>query len=322
MTDQATDPYLDEEQPDAVGPLRRYQPTPIVPGATVTGAALVAVVAIMTFLASLTIGSVSAVRGLASSWTADISRETTIQIKPADGLDIEAALAAAVDTARRAAGVAAARALDPAETAALLEPWLGAGLDIANLPVPRLVVVTLSPAAGPADIAGLRTALAGRVPAATLDDHRQWSDRLTSTARQVVAVGFAVLALVGAATILSVVFATRAAVAAGQSVVEVLHLVGARDSLIAGEFQRHFLAVGLKGGAIGGGAAVLMFFVLATLPAWLRGGAPADPAATLIGAMTLDLRGYGGIFGVSVLVVLVTAATSRLTVYRTLRRLR
>ncbi|MDF2998933.1 MAG: putative cell division protein [Xanthobacteraceae bacterium] len=293
--------------------------SPIVPGSTVTGHALVAVVAIMTFLAALTVGTVASVRTLASGWTAEISREVTIQIKPADGLDIEAALARATQVTRSTPGVAAARPLAAAETAKLLEPWLGAGIDVTNLPVPRLIVVTLASNAEPAAIQALKASLAAQVPSASLDDHRQWSARLSSTARAVVVMGLGVLALVSAATILSVVFATRAAVAAGRPIVEVLHFVGARDSFIAAEFQQHFLTIGLKGGAIGGGAAMALFFALTALPIWLGGGAGGQPTDTLVGGMTLDLRGYGGIFGVAVLVALVTSATSRITVLRTLR---
>jgi cell division transport system permease protein len=285
----------------------------------VTGHALVAVVAIMTFLAALTVGTVASVRTLASGWTAEISREVTIQIKPADGLDIEAALARATQVTRSTPGVAAARPLAAAETAKLLEPWLGAGIDVTNLPVPRLIVVTLASNAEPAAIQALKASLAAQVPSASLDDHRQWSARLSSTARAVVVMGLGVLALVSAATILSVVFATRAAVAAGRPIVEVLHFVGARDSFIAAEFQQHFLTIGLKGGAIGGGAAMALFFALTALPIWLGGGAGGQPTDTLVGGMTLDLRGYGGIFGVAVLVALVTSATSRITVLRTLR---
>lgn len=296
----------------------RGQPHPIVPGATITGSALVAVVAIMTFLAGLTIGSVAAVRTVAADWTSQIARETTIQIKPGDGLDIPAALAKAVQVAKATPGVADARALGDAETAALLEPWLGSGLDLSSLPVPRLVIVKLGPDAGPQTLLALRAGLAAQVPSAAFDDHRQWSDRLISTARTVVLIGLAVLALVGAATVLSVVFATRAAVDAARGIVEVLHFVGARDSFIAAEFQHHFLWVGLKGGLIGGGAAMALFFLGATLPGWLGLTSRAD---TLIGAVALDLRGYGGILGVSVLVALVTAITSRITVYRTLRRI-
>ncbi|MBB3770897.1 cell division transport system permease protein [Angulomicrobium tetraedrale] len=288
----------------------------IVPSATVTGSALIAVVAIMTFLAGITIGSVAAVRSMAADWSSDIARETTIQIKPGDGLDMSAALAQAVQVAQATSGVASARALDEKETAALLEPWLGSSLDIANLPVPRLVVIRLAPGAGADTLAALRTALAAQVPSASLDDHRRWSERLAATARTVVAIGLAVLALVGAATVLSVVFATRAAVDAARSIVEVLHFVGARDGFIAAEFQRHFLNVGLVGGLIGGGSAMALFFIGSTLPGWLGIGGSGD---TLIGAVSLDARGYGGIVGISVLVALVTAITSRTTVYRTLR---
>lgn len=315
-----TDIHDVSAQPSEAGPVIR--PTsPIVPGATVTGHALIAVVAIMTFLAGLTIGSVSAVRSLAADWTSEIVRETTIQITPADGLDVEAALARAVAVAQQVPGVTSARALGPSETAGLLEPWLGNALDLSSLPVPRLVVVTLASGARADAIAALRKALAESVPSASLDDHRQWSDRLSGTAQAVVAVGLAVLTLVSAATVLCVVFATRAAVAAARSIVEVLHFVGAHDTFIAAEFQHHFLNVGLLGGAIGGGAAMAMFFAFTTVPSWLRGTFDMDGAQTLISGIVLDPRGYGGILGVSVLVALVTAVTSRVTVYRTLRHI-
>ena len=68
--------------------LPRFE-TPIVPQATIAGRALIAVVAIMTFLASLTTGAVMLVRAAASEWQADVGREVTIQIRPNPGGDIE-----------------------------------------------------------------------------------------------------------------------------------------------------------------------------------------------------------------------------------------
>ena len=65
--------------------------------------------------------------------------------------------------------------------------------------------------------------------------------------------------LVIAATMLSVTFATRGAMATNKTVIEVLHFVGAKNGFIAGNFQRHFLILGLEGGAIGGGAAIALF---------------------------------------------------------------
>ena len=67
--------------------------------------------------------------------------------------------------------------------------------------------------------------------------------------------GSSILALVFAATALCVVFATRGAMAGNRIVIEVLHFVGAEDSYIAREFQRHFLLLGLSGGLVGAAAA-------------------------------------------------------------------
>src|SRR5262249_16934115 len=144
------------------------------------------------------------------------------------------------------------------ESARLLEPWLGSGLAVDELPVPRVIVVKLR-SGETADIASMRKMLTDKVPGATLDDHRGWIDRMRAMADFVVLGGILVLGLVIAATVLSVGFATSGAMAANRPVIEVLHFIGARDRYIAGQFQRHFLWLGLKGGAIGGFAAILTF---------------------------------------------------------------
>ena len=131
-----------------------------------------------------------------------------------------------------------------------------------------------------------------------------------------VAIGIGVLVLVLAATVLSVVFATRAAMAGARDVVEVLHYVGAEHGFIAGEFQRHFLMVGLRGGAIGGGAALAMFLAL-LVNFSLRDDTPeADQIHALFGAFTMGPAGYLGAFGVVFMIAILTAGTSRLTVRR------
>ncbi len=114
---------------------------------------------------------------------------------------------------------------------------------------------------------------------------------------------------------LSVMFATRAAMSTNRTIIEVLHVVGARQTFIAGEFQRHFLLLGLKGGAVGGAAAVVLFLVLGFLPDWVKGGAPDN----LFGNLSIGTAGYGAIVGLVVLVAAVTAGTSRLTVRHTLQ---
>ena len=82
-------------------------------------------------------------RDTASAWESQIAREATIQIKPADGLDMEAELLKAQAIAAETPGVLDAKIVDREATARLLEPWLGSGLNIDELPVPKLIVVTI-----------------------------------------------------------------------------------------------------------------------------------------------------------------------------------
>jgi cell division transport system permease protein len=239
-------------------PPPRRKPASIVPQESVAGRALIFVIAIMTFLSCLTLGAVTLVRDTASVWQGQIAREATIQIKPAEGFDIEAALTRAAEIAKGFSGVSDVRIVDREATARLLEPWLGSGIDIDELPVPRLVIITIDEA-NPPDFAAMRSLLQPEVPTATLDDHRTWVDRLVAMASTTVTIGIAVLVLMLSATVLSVVFATRGAMAGNGHIIEVLHFVGAEASFIAQEFRRHFLATGMKGAAAGGIAAVIVF---------------------------------------------------------------
>ena len=111
-----TDAQTFADQGSAAPPRRRFslrkrkRATPIVPAGDVAGRAMVLVIAIMTFLSCLSLGGVTLVRDTASSWQSQISREATIEIKPSEGADMEAALAAAPGAGTTPAAAAAAAA--------------------------------------------------------------------------------------------------------------------------------------------------------------------------------------------------------------------
>jgi cell division transport system permease protein len=307
---------------EASAPERVRRPSPrsdarIVPKNSIAGRALVAVVAIMTFLASLTTGAVMLVRTAASDWQADVAREVTIQVRPVEGRDVEADVKRAAELARSLAGIAEVRPYSKEESARLLEPWLGAGAQLDDLPVPRLIVVRLALGAAP-DLGKLKKSLAEQVAGASLDDHRAWIDRMRAMTQAAMLGGIVILVLVLAATVLSVVFATRGAMATNRPIVEVLHFIGATDGFIAGQFQRHFLALGLQGGAIGGGAAVVLFALAGLVHDGIFGAGARDQFALLLGNYSIGFAGYLAVVAQVVLIAVVTAATSRYTVNRTL----
>ncbi len=127
---------------------------------------------------------------------------------------------------------------------------LAAGLDLSELPVPRLIVLKLARGA-PLDASALRQTLTDKVSGATLDDHRLWLSRLAVMANTVVIVAVVIFLLVLVAMMLAVGFATRGAMAGNREIIEVLHFVGAADQFISRQFQNHFFRLGLRGGGIG-----------------------------------------------------------------------
>ncbi|SED89508.1 cell division protein FtsX [Bradyrhizobium erythrophlei] len=306
---------LGRERPQVPATARNM--SPIVPRASISGRALVAVVAIMTFLASLTTGTVLLVSASAAEWQSEVSSEITIQVRPAPGRDLDRDAQAAVEAMRAQSGILEVRPFSKEESAKLLEPWLGSGLSIDELPVPRVIVARVQPGTT-LDLAALRARVTQVAPTASVDDHRAWIERMRSMTGATVFAGVGILILVIIATIISVSFATRGAMASNRPIVEVLHFVGAGDSFIANRFLRHFLRLGLEGGLIGGGAAMLAFGFSESIANWFSGTPVGDQFAALLGTFSLRPSGYLVLALQAVLIAAITAWASRRTLFATL----
>jgi cell division transport system permease protein len=194
-------------------------------------------------------------------WNRSLGTSLTLQI-PAD------ASAARLDTVlallRQTAGIRGVRLLEPAETARLLEPWLGPAAAIDTLPVPRLIDLRIDPDTA-IDFADLRQKLSSIVPGAQLDDHRQWLGNFRGAAirlESLIAVAMAAIVVLAIALTVSL---THTGLALHGETVELLHLIGAEDADIARPFQADALRRGLLGGAIG--AATALVTVLAAVSA-------------------------------------------------------
>src|SRR5579864_5031591 len=316
-TDPQLGPLVDlgRERPQV--PARARNMSPIVPRGSIAGSALVAVVAIMTFLASITTGTVLLVSASAAEWQSDVASEITVQVRPAPGRDLDRDSTAVADAVRAQSGIVDVRQFTREESAKLLEPWLGSGLSLDDLPVPRVLVARVQPGSA-VDLEALRLRATQAAPTASVDDHRAWIERMRSMTGATVFAGLAILVLVIVATIISVSFATRGAMAANRPIVEVLHFVGAGDRYIANHFLRHFLRLGLEGGVIGGGAAMLLFGFSESIAGWFSGTPVGDQFAALLGTFSLRPSGYVVLAVQAVLIGAITAVASRQTLFATL----
>jgi cell division transport system permease protein len=224
----------------------------------------------------------------------------------------EARLKAAAEAVAKEYGVKAVRPLDKKQTLALLEPWLGSSDVIKDLPLPRLIDVTIDPDLS-LDLAAMNERIAAIVPGTSVDDHRVWLSRLIKLSRTVEALAVFTVLLIGAVTSATIVYATRTSMAVHKETIEVLHLIGAHDDYIARQFADRAFGLGLLGGFLG------MAFTVPTLSAigWaarrLEGGFLPHIGLSIVGFIILAI-----LPGLAALLVMMTA---RLTVHRTLARL-
>jgi cell division transport system permease protein len=271
------------------------------------------IVALMVYLAGLALAGMMALEGAVERWDAALVGTLTVQLPPGDGARLQATLA----MLRAVPGVERADLLDDAAAAKLLEPWLGAGAALADLQMPRLVDLRIDPAA-PFDKADLARRLTAAAPGARLDDHHDWLDPILRVAVAAELVGGAIVLLVGAAAVLSIVFATRTGLAIHHGAIEVLHLIGARDTYIARQFQWQALRLGLRGATLGMIAIAATLFALshaAAAGATFGGAGAALPQLTLTPAEAAALLLLLPAAGLTALV------TARMTVLRALARM-
>ncbi len=220
------------------------------------------IIAVMAFLATIALAGALLLNNVIVRWSNSLSGTLTIQVPAASGTEeTEARIKRIVALLRDEKGVARVRVLSAAESAALVEPWLGRGAAAIGLPLPRLVDVGLAEDAR-LDLAGLRRKVDAAAPGASVEEHQKWLDEMIGVIRWGWRLALVVVVLIFFAAAMTIVFAMRTSLRIHRAVTDVLHLIGARDQYIAEQFQRHAFRLGLLGGAIGTSFAALVLIGL------------------------------------------------------------
>ncbi|MBF0326688.1 cell division protein FtsX [Magnetospirillum moscoviense] len=273
-------------------------------------------VALMVYLSSIAVACVLVLAGLVERWDHDVSGTLTVQVQPVPGeageLLTDDRVRQAADLMRRTPGVTAVRPLDKRQTLALLEPWLGSAELVKDLPLPRLIDVSIDTAVR-LDLGGLADRLGKSVPGATIDDHRVWLSRLINLSRTTEWVAIAILVLIGFVTSATVVYATKTGMSVHRSVIEVLHLIGAHDDYIARQFADRAFSLGFSGGMIGLAMAVPTLTAIGWAAKRVEGG--------FLPSLSVPLSGWVVVGLLPVLAAILAMYTARLTVHGVLSRM-
>ncbi len=267
------------------------------------------VIGVMVFLSGLVLVAGLQLASIAGEWRATLSQSLTIQIMEADTKRQEGEVQAAASLLTNTPGVAVVTVLSPDDTRALLEPWLGSEIVADDLPIPRMIDVVLDPETA-IDVKALAAKIVAVAPSARVDSHEHWLGDLLSLAVAAQWISAAIIAFVVLATIAIVVFATRASLAAQEDTVEIVHMMGAKDAMIAKAFQNRFLVVGVRGGLIGVALVAFVFLVLY--------GISLNINSAYLPGITADIGTFIALAILPPAAGILTMATARYTVMRAL----
>jgi cell division transport system permease protein len=159
-------------------------------------------------------------------------------------------IAEAMDILRKVPGVTSAAPVPVAEVAALVEPWMGDFEAEMDLPLPRLIDVTLDPRIQ-VDLAALQQQLSQVVEGATVGAEVTARDRAERLAAFLRAWGIAggVAALLVMLTLVGLI--TQVSLRMTSDSVELLRCMGASDRYLARQFESHALLSSVQGGLAG-----------------------------------------------------------------------
>ncbi|HEY5107656.1 MAG TPA: ABC transporter permease [Caulobacteraceae bacterium] len=232
-----------------------WWPAPLLPRRDGGAASLFFVIAVLSFLASLSaIGGLAAQRA-ADGWKDQLIGSATVIVRASASDTPDAAAARAAEVLAGVRGVSEARALDKARADALIARFVGPEPLPADVPIPRLVAIDLD-AAAPAKPAALAAALKAAGVDGTVEDHGPWAAQIMRGAALARWLAIGLLTVIAAAAGAVIAFAARQGLSARRDLVEVLHLAGATDGFIARLFQLRFARTAAQAGIVGAAAAI------------------------------------------------------------------
>lgn len=222
---------------------------------------------LMVFIGTLILSAALAVYTSIGSWHEALSGSMTVQIPAYDekGTFRSEALKTDIETAltilRSSEGIKGASVLSDEQMQTLMNPWISEQTDIAELPLPKLIDVTID-TTKTLDLVQITADLKDQVPSAVLDSHRLWLKSLINIGRGIIRLMIFVMILLTLTVSFTVIYTTRTSLSVHKPVIALVHMMGANDYYVALQYAWRSLKLTLFGGVIGLLLALpLMYFV-------------------------------------------------------------
>ncbi len=276
-------------------------------------------ISIAVFIFAITLSGVLSINSMLYNWNQSILGSLTVQVMPSNNTNKEKARAEtlahqdkAIEFLKTVKGVEKVTPLQDEQLQKLIRPWLGDGVDINGLPMPRIIDVKISPDAD-IDFGDLAARLNEATPMASIDNHKLWLSKLIKFADGLKMLALTVLILVIMVSSGAIFYTTQTSLGLHKNIIEILHIMGAKDTYVAQQYARRTGFLGLTGGLFGLFFAIPTIFLIASLAQQIEGG--------IISEAKLTTQAWGMIFTLPLLSGLIAMATAYYTVKQTLQKM-
>lgn len=276
-------------------------------------------IGLMCVLGMLALSASFALSAMKDRWSDGLAGKASVEIPATDsgGEVISPAIVKsmteeAAEVLRKYPDVREAAIMEDNKIAALLSPWLGTDMVMDSIPLPGIISVSFHDNMTP-DIKAMERAIKDVAPRAKIDTHESWlSDVLRFTGALQFAAALLTL-IIGVTTLVAVAGAVRSKLSENKEELQLLHLMGASDSYIARQLQRHTMILALQGGAAGMVAGALILLVI--------GMAAGHIGVNLVPDFRLDNAQKAALVLLPIPIAALAMATARFTVLRVLAKM-
>lgn len=254
------------------------------------------IISIAVFLFAITMAGVMSINSMLGNWSDSIEGGFTVQVMPVNNADREKGKAETlkleakvVEAVKNFKGVEDATPLGDKKLHRLLKPWLGDSINLDDLPMPRLIDVKIDKDVK-VDFIQMAEKLAEISPNTSLDSHKLWLSKLINFADGLRGLAIVTLALVFVITTGAIIYTTRTSLGLNKTTIEILHIMGAKDTYIAKKFSKKTGYISMFGGMLGIFIAVPTIMIISKLAEKIEGGiiveAALAPTSWLLIAVT------------------------------------
>ena len=271
---------------------------------------------LMVFIAALALLGALSINNVIAVWQRGVSGALTVQIPTYTnkgtprGDEVQKDITKTIAVLEATPGVRSYSVVSDDKMYELLSPWIDNSKAIQELPLPKLLDVHID--ADVLDFTALQERLAKDVPNAQADPHKITLDQLIKMGWNIQQMLSFILALVVLTTAFTVVYTSSAQLAVHRPTLNILHMMGAKDSSIAAQYASRDFMRALMGGLLGLALAVPLALFCKSM---LR-----PEQIPLLQGVSLSFTTWSIVCCLPVAIALLAFVTALLTVLKILRR--